>query len=280
MSNLAATLPFLPFLLVQLESWSGEISVLDARADSHYHEGYAFTLWKLPSAVECRDPRRQVVALRETTSPFWPMPLRFKQLRSGFYCFTAIKRNCYRECHNVTSSVTQLQGTNPPPRCCDARDVHFTWTSSDSVLDVTVTTSRESVACRLFLVTIWPVPLWSDVCYDQLNKRRHITHQAAANSTTSFFKLNKNEAFCVTIIPGCFDCHLQCPMLASEKVTIGAEFNYIAPAEGERVAENDTLEPIIRFVFIGSILLLAMWTVVIVRIVTTRTVSTRGQFDV
>ncbi|KAK8770282.1 hypothetical protein V5799_009707 [Amblyomma americanum] len=100
-------------VLVQVESWSGHVELL--QADTRFPAGHQLelVLWRLHRySRSCAVGRRVAVANQSLAPLRHDAPVRFWRLPQGFYCFSVAARGE----GTVRSSVAVLTGMVPMPR--------------------------------------------------------------------------------------------------------------------------------------------------------------------
>ncbi|KAL3226858.1 hypothetical protein MRX96_048899 [Rhipicephalus microplus] len=105
-------------VLVQLESWSGHVELLQANATVGSTEPpLQVVLWRLRSfSKSCADRHRVAVANRSVAIARDNAPLMFRRLPQGFYCFSARANRGAM----VLSPVAVLTGALLAPRWAKA----------------------------------------------------------------------------------------------------------------------------------------------------------------
>ncbi|CAN7947012.1 unnamed protein product, partial [Ixodes hexagonus] len=96
--------------LVQLESWTGNVEFLQAEDRCLNGHRVQMVLWRLGSYSQLCDTRAALlVATRFVTPPNEDLPVRFRRLSQGFYCFT-IPPDGSRN-YTIMSPVKSVTGT-------------------------------------------------------------------------------------------------------------------------------------------------------------------------
>lgn len=263
-------------LLVQLESWTGHVEFLEEHAELEKGDHFEVVLWSLKSYSNVCDLDVAVpVSSRIVTPPNDDVPVRFKRLRQGLYCFTARTRG------NATpptlSSVVSLSGQAPVDRCCQGRGASVLWrTTEDGVLSASVVVSDPSPSCAAFVVRVRSAS-GSGACNNDSDTAASspvVEYYVVKNSVVHVRNLNRSRRYCLSASAGCRVCGESCPVMDKKVVAFGKLKNQrevdllppesvVAPISVEDA--RATLDPVIAFLGFVSIVFIVIWAAVLYR---------------
>ncbi|XP_075738911.1 uncharacterized protein LOC142784426 [Rhipicephalus microplus] len=243
-------------VLVQLESWSGHVELLQANATVGSTEPpLQVVLWRLRSfSKSCADRHRVAVANRSVAIARDNAPLMFRRLPQGFYCFSARANRGAM----VLSPVAVLTGQAPRDRCCErAPGQGLLWNvSPDGTLSASVSVESNEPPCQQFVAR-----LDEGAC---VGDRLVVQYQVVRNVAFHVHGLKPELRYCLTVAAGCFNCPVTCSALESKTVGVRVERaadDALVRGEGAVVvAEPASLDPVLAVLGVGSVLFLLAWS--------------------
>ncbi|KAH7970378.1 hypothetical protein HPB49_004857 [Dermacentor silvarum] len=237
-------------VLVQLESWSGHVELLQANASVVApREPVKLVLWRLRSfSKSCADRHRVAVANRSLTIVRDNAPVIFRRLPQGFYCFSV------RTDRGPTtlSSVAVLTGGHFVPG--------LLWNvSPGGTLSASVSVDSSEPPCQQFVAR-----LHEGGC-QQMGARLVVEYQVVRNAVFHVHGLRPELRYCLTVAAGCFNCPVTCSALESKTVGVRVERagdDGLGLRGGESsVPEADAaLDPVLAVLGVGSVLFLLAWS--------------------
>ncbi|XP_065300634.2 uncharacterized protein [Dermacentor albipictus] len=246
-------------VLVQLESWSGHVELLQANASASSRGPVKLVLWRLRSfSKSCADRRRVAVANRSLSAARDNAPVTFRRLPQGFYCFSAGTDRG----PTTLSAVAVLTGQGPSDRCCErAPGPGLLWNvSPGGTLSASVRVDSSEPPCQQFVAR-----LHEGGC-QQPGARLVVQYQVVRNAVFHVHGLKPELRYCLAVAAGCFNCPVTCSALESK--TVGASVERAGDdrlgglSRGEpTVPEADaTLDPVLAVLGVGSVLFLLAWS--------------------
>ncbi|KAH6940909.1 hypothetical protein HPB50_010342 [Hyalomma asiaticum] len=245
-------------VLVQLESWSGHVELLQSNATVTSSDPLKLVLWRLRSfSKSCADRRRVAVANRSLPITRDNGPVIFKRLPQGLYCFSARTERG----PTAHSSVAVLTGQGPRDRCCErAPGQGLLWNvSPDGTLSASVSVDSGEAPCQQFVAR-----LHEGAC-QHVGAKLVVQYQVHRNVTFHVHGLKPELRYCLTVAAGCFNCPVTCSALESKTVGAGVERageDALVRRQDAVVAVADpvSLDPVLAVLGVGSVLFLLAWS--------------------
>lgn len=251
-------------VLVQLESWSGHVELLQADTRFPANRQLELVLWRLRRySRSCIAGRRVAVANCSLEPTRHDAPVRFRRLPQGFYCFSVSARG--EQAGTVRSPVAVLTGQGPRDRCCEhAPGQRLLWSmAQDGTLSASMSVNSSELACQLFMAS-----LYEGGCQDLGKGPRLVArYQVARNSVFHAHGLKTERHYCLAVAAGCHHCPMACAVLESKTVGAGverggADDGLLEFDQGRGLPAADAqggLDPVLAVLGVGSVIFLLAW---------------------